>query len=58
MTFKPNAGQSTYFIRHAKKDMEVIAIDPEENLQFVVKRDVELINQVKLNITQAIRSKI
>ena len=25
-----NAGQSTYFIRHAKKDMEVISLDPEE----------------------------
>ena len=23
-----NAGQSTYFLRHAKKDMEIIAIDP------------------------------
>lgn len=25
-----NAGQSTYFIRKAKKDMEIIALDPEE----------------------------
>jgi hypothetical protein len=26
-----NAGQSTYFLRKAKKDMEIIALDPEEN---------------------------